>query len=165
MSNLFALTDALVSTWRALDGYGAPGSSGVVVFDGPCDTGDVPVTLVVVGARMFGADEDAEPTAGTSDAEWRSLPVTAGSQTESVSVPCAITTWTGDGNGFPDWASIRSTLSGVLDDLRDSVRSVSALGLDGVHYFALTNARYLQEFTTEGAFGSFEFDVEARFNL
>lgn len=163
MSRIFDLADILVTSWRALDGYGEPGHrTGIPVFDGPNASQLTPATFVVVGAPSFVADPDTDPTSGTSDAEWVSVPATAGSQREAVTLNCAITSWTGNApDGFPDWSALRVTVSAVLDDLRDACRTLT--GLDNCIYLALTNGRLVQEFTSDGAFVTFEFTAEARF--
>lgn len=167
MSRAFDLLDALPTAWRGLSGYCAPGGTGIEVFDGPNVADIAPDLCVIVGGRTFAADEDTDPLAATSDADWRSLPVQAGSQTEDVTVPCAVQAWTGSSpNGYPNWSGMRATVEAVVADLRGSLAAiVTALGSAEVHVLTLTDGRILQEFTPDGVTVTFEFDVSATFNL
>ena len=63
------------------------------VYDGPPLTQDEPATYVIIGGQGW-ADDDDQP-AWTTDAEWRSVPIGAGSREESVSIPCEVTAWSG----------------------------------------------------------------------
>ena len=159
-TRIFDVVDGLLSTFRAASGFCAPGGVGVEVFDGVQEIGSEPSTYVVVGGVSLLADEDADELAASSDAVWRTVPVQAGSQTESVTVPCVASVWTGDGNGAPDFAALRSDLSVVMSGLESATRTVAGLGLDGQHTVTFARFTLRQAFTMDGAFASCEFDVE-----
>lgn len=156
-TRLFAAINALVTDWRAITGYGAPSEQGVIpIFDGPTETGADPLTYVVVGGRSPWADEDTDETAGTTDAEWNSLPISAGSQRESLSIPCAVVAE----SGGEDWSVLRGRVSDVLDDLDASLRTASGLsGLSQQIVLTFNNGRLAQSAGPDGVAVAFEFDV------
>lgn len=156
-TRLFEAIDALVADWRAITGYGAPSESGVIaVYDGPSETGSAPATYVVVGGRSPWADEDTDETAGTTDAEWNSLPITSGSQRESLSIPCAVVAE----SGSAEWSTLRTSVKDILDDLDAALRTASGLG-DMSQQIVLTfnNGRLTQSAGPDGVAVAFEFDV------
>lgn len=154
-TRLFAAMDALVARWRALDGYGTPDENGVtIVYDGPSETGDAPAKFVVVGGRSPWADEDTDDTAGTTDSEWNSVPIQAGSQRESLTIPCAVVAQ----SGAEDWTDLREEIADTLDDLETALRSTTPL-VTGQITVVLSNGRLAQSAGTEGVAAAFEFDV------
>ncbi len=154
-TRLFAAIDALVAEFRSVTGYGAPSEAGVVpVYDGPTETGDAPDLFVVVGGRSPWADEDADDTAGTTDAEWSTVPIQAGSQRESLSIPCVIVAQ----SGADDWTDLRADLSSTLDDLEATLRTTTPL-IDNQITVVLSNGRLSQSAGTEGVAAAFELDV------
>ena len=160
MTRIFDVIDGLLTTFRAASGFTAPGGDGIQVFDGVEEIGSEPSTYVVVGARSLLADEDVDDIAATSDAEWRTVPIQVGSQTETVTVPCVATVWTGDGNGSPDFADLRSELADVMADLEAATRTTAGLGIDAQITVTLARFTLRQAFTQSGALVSCEFDVE-----
>jgi hypothetical protein len=158
--------DALVSTFRGISGFSAPGGAGVPVYDGPVESGHEPPLLVVVGATSpFGYD-DSDDTAATTDAEWVSVPIQAGSRRESVSVRCAVAAWTGNASGgAPDWAALRASIDSTLDALAGSLNTPNAIGLAGVISLTLSGGTLSQEFTQDGAMSTFAFNAEGSFLL
>lgn len=162
MTRIFDVIGGLLVTFRAADGFTAPGGSGIQVFDGVQEIGDEPITYVVVGALSLLADEDVDDVAASSDAEWRSVPVTVGSQTETVAVPCVVSVWTGDGNGRPDFASLRSEVAAIITDLEAATRTANGVGITGQITVTFTNFRLRQAFAQNGTFVSLEFVVEVK---
>jgi hypothetical protein len=154
-TTLFAAVDALVARWRALPGYGTPQESGVtIVYDGPSETGDAPSLFVVVGGRSPWADEDTDDTAGTTDSEWISVPIQAGSQMESLTIMCAVVAQ----SGADDWTDLRAALASTMDDLETALRTTTPL-VDNQITVVLSNGRLSQTAGTEGVAAAFEFDV------
>jgi hypothetical protein len=156
-TKLFAAIDARVTDWRAISGYGAPSEHGVIaVYDGPAELGDAPDLYVVVGGRSAFADEDTDETAGTTDSEWNSVPIQAGSQRESLSILCAVVAT----SGGEDWTDLRESISDVLDDLDGALRTAAGLG-DIAQQVTLTfnDGRLMQVAGTEGVAAVFEFNV------
>ncbi len=152
---LFDAVDALVARWRALPGYGVPGASGSVpVYDGPTETGDAPALFVVVGGRSPWADEDTDDTAGTTDSEWISVPIQAGSQREYLTIMCAVVAQSGADN----WTDLRADLASTMDDLESALRTTTPL-VNNQNTVVLSNGRLSQTAGTEGVAAAFEFDV------
>lgn len=163
MTRTFDLITALVSTWQGLSGFGAPGTNGTVVFDGPGETADSPLRWVVVGGRDF-VDPDDDLSA-TVDAEWISVPIGAGSRYETITVPCAAGVWTGDApGGFPDWAGMRADLETLLAAITVPLITTNGLGLQ-MSSLLINAGTYKQTFDGQGARAVHEFDVEAKFTL
>lgn len=154
-TQLFNAIDALVARWRALDGYGTPQENGVtIVYDGPSETGDAPSLFVVVGGRSPWADEDTDDTAGTTDSEWNTVPIQAGSQMESLTIPCVIVAQ----SGAEDWTDLRTSIASTLDDLEGALRTTTPL-IDGQITSVLSNGRLAQTAGTDRVAAAFEFDV------
>lgn len=159
MTAVFACADAFVAAFRGMTGYSAPGGSGVAVFDGVAEF-DVSDRWLVVGGTSPFADEDAEAIVATSDAFWRTVPVTSGKQTETVVTSCVAGAWSGDAPaGLPPWSTLRGIVASIVADVTDRLRESDACDLDEVHSFTLTNGRLSQEFTPDGSFAIFQFDI------
>lgn len=159
---VFEVIDGLVTTFRGATGYGTPTERGVVpVFDGPVEV-TPPDVYVVVGSRSLLADEDADDTTATTDAEWASVPVTAGSQYETASVPCVVGAWSGDGNGIPDWSSLRGLVADVVSDLETAVRTPAGIGVTKQVSVVFTGGTVRQVFAADGCAVEFTFDAEVR---
>ncbi len=70
------------------------------------------------------------------------------------------TVWTGDGNGSPDFADLRSELADVMADLEAATRTVQGIGIAAQITVTLARFTLRQAFTQSGALVSCEFDVE-----
>jgi hypothetical protein len=161
-TKVFDAIDGIVTTWRAVAGYGTPDEVGVIgVFDGPVsDNYDIPAAFVAVGTRDLIADEDADDASATTSAVWRSMPVNAGSQTEEIDVPCLVGAWTGDADGDVDWTGLRAEVATILDALGAAVRTPAGIGPDvDLHTLTFTGGTLRQSFTSDGALVVFEFTV------
>lgn len=159
-SQVYALIDQTVSVLQGTTGLCAPGGTGVPVFDGPVSSQDYPTTYVVVG--NYGLSDEDEIPEITVDAQWASLPISAGGREETVQLPCAIVSWSGGSS----WADVRAEAESAFDLVAGGLLTLSAWSaLPNVISVVLTNVRIVQVPSDLGIGVFHKFDVEARFRV
>ena len=160
MSATFSLIEGALTTFRAMPGYGSPDQNGVVpVFDGAGEVGESPEVWIVIGARTPWAEPDVDDLAGSSDSEVVSLPLSAGSRREAVTIPCAVGAYSGSIN----FRSLRESIDGCLADMDEQLRSTDALGMSNVVSLTMSVSTFRQAATADGAEAVMEFDLSASF--
>lgn len=159
-SQVYNLIDATVTALRAQSGLCAPGGIGTPVYDGPVASQDYPTTFIVVG--NYGLSDEDEIPEITIDAQWASLPISAGHREETVQLPCAIVSW----SGGSDWSAVRTNVETAYDLVASALLTTTAwAALSGVVSIVLTNARIVQVPSDLGIGVFHKFDVEARFRV
>lgn len=158
-TRLFDLIDSAVAALRLTDGLCEPGdlAGGVPVFDGPALTQSDPDDYVIVGARGLG-DEDVD-NASTVDAEWMSVPIQAGSRTESLTIPCAVVAW----GGTSSFSTLRTRMQATLDLVAGTLLDRATYDdVDGVSYICLTDFTVEQVAEDDGNVVRATFTLAAR---
>ena len=129
----------------------------VDVYDGPVVTGDADANYVIVGGTEL-ADEDTDESAFTSDGEWRTVPIQAGSRGEDITIPCCVVAWSGSG----DYSTLRGQINTHLDTIATALLTVTPV-LAGLTYINLTNLSLRQIPDGDGLECRLTFDLDARF--
>lgn len=142
----------VTSALAALEGIDAE------VYDGPVLSQAEPASYVIIGGQGWADDDD--PTPWTTDAEWRSVPIGAGSREENVTIPCEVTAWSGSG----EWADLRSEASALFDDVAGVLLTREAWDDCPVNIGPLTftNVQVTQELLDPGMAVRITFDIDAR---
>jgi hypothetical protein len=131
------------------------------VYDGPPLTQDEPATYVIIGGQGW-ADDDDQP-AWTTDAEWRSVPIGAGSREEAVSIPCEVTAWSGSGT----WADLRAEAATLFDSVADALLAKATWDdcPQTLTYLTITNVSVSQQMLDPGMAVRVLFTLDARILL